>query len=152
MRIPLDYRDLLKLLNRHKAQYLIVGAYAVTYYTEPRYTKDLDIWVNPQIRNAHKVWKALKEFGAPLKGIRPEDFSGKNLVYQIGVVPVRADIMMGIPGMEFGAAWRRRNITSFEGIKVNIIGINDLIKSKKKTKRRIDIIDAESLKHTLKTK
>ena len=80
MRIPLDYRELLKLLNRHKAQYLIVGAYAVIYYAEPRYTKDMDIWVNPRIDNAQRVWKALKEFGAPLKGIQPEDFSDKGLV------------------------------------------------------------------------
>ncbi len=152
MRVPLDYKDLLKLLNKHKVKYLIVGAYAVIYYTEPRFTKDLDIWVAPQIKNAHRVWKALKEFGAPLKDIQPEDFSHKNLVYQIGMAPIRVDIMMGIPGVEFTEAWERKSGVSFEGVKVNIMGIKELIKSKKKAKRRIDAGDLESLKYVLKTK
>ncbi|MBI3990819.1 MAG: hypothetical protein HY350_01595 [Candidatus Omnitrophica bacterium] len=136
-----DYKDLLKLLNRHKVQYLVVGAYAVIYYAEPRYTKDLDIWINPSIENAHKVCKALKEFGAPLKGIQPEDFINKSLVYQIGVAPVRVDIIMGIPGLEFTAAWKQRNISSFEGVKVNIIGKNELIRSKKSSGRKQDEVD-----------
>ena len=145
MLIPLDYKDLLKLLNRHKAQYLIVGAYAVIYYAEPRYTKDMDIWVNPRIDNAQRVWKALKEFGAPLKGIEPEDFSKKTMVYQVGVAPVRVDIIMGIAGIEFAAAWERRSISSFEGVKVNIIGINELIKNKKASKRKQDKVDLDIL-------
>lgn len=111
MLIPLDYRDLLRLLNKHKVQYLIVGAYAVIYYTEPRYTKDLDIWINPQTKNAQRVWKALKEFGAPLRGIQPEDFTFKNLVYQIGVAPIRVDIMMGITGVEFTLAWKHIEVS-----------------------------------------
>jgi len=145
MRIPLDYRDLLKLLNRHKVRYLIVGAYAVIYYTEPRFTKDLDIWVEPGINNAQRVWKALKDFGAPLKDIQPEDFTHKNLVYQVGIAPVRVDIMMGIPGQEFTEAWRGKSVDLFEGIKVNIMGIRELIKSKKKTKRQIDSADLKNL-------
>jgi predicted nucleotidyltransferase len=151
MRIPLDYRDLLKLLNKHRAQYLIVGAYAVIYYTEPRYTKDLDILVNPSIKNAHKVWKALKEFGAPLKGVKPQDFTREDLVYQIGVAPIRVDVMMNIPKINFSTAWKRRTISSFEGVKVNIMGVKELIDSKSKIKRHIDISDVENLKYTLKT-
>lgn len=152
MRIPLDYKDLLKLLNKHKVKYLIAGAYAVIYYTEPRFTKDLDIWVSPRIKNACRVWKALKEFGAPLKDIQPEDFSHKNMVYQIGMAPVRVDIMMGIPGLEFTEAWKKKSVALFDGIKVNIIGIKELIKSKKKTKRQIDAGDLESLRYVLKKK
>ncbi|MCM8801365.1 MAG: hypothetical protein NC912_05100 [Candidatus Omnitrophica bacterium] len=94
MLVPSDYKELLRLLNRHKVRYLIVGAYAVIYYTEPRYTKDIDIWVEPDIKNAKKVYQVLKRFGAPLKGINVEDFTKRNLVYQIGVAPVRVDIMM----------------------------------------------------------
>ncbi len=150
MRIPLDYRDLLKVLNRHKVQYLIVGAYAVVYYAEPRYTKDLDIWVNPETKNAQRLWKALKGFGAHLKGIQPEDFTNKKLIYQIGVAPIRIDIMMGLPSIKFEIAWRRRSISSFEGIKVNILGINELIKSKQKTKRQMDIYDTRNLMQVLK--
>jgi len=93
MPIPSDYKELLKILNRHRVRYLIVGAYAVIHYTEPRYTKDLDIWVEPEIKNAKRVYEALKEFGAPLKDISVADFANKNLVYQIGVEPVRVDII-----------------------------------------------------------
>lgn len=145
MRIPSDYRDLLKILNKHKVKYLIVGAYAVTYYTEPRYTKDLDIWIKPDEKNAEKVYRALKEFGAPLKNITIKDFTNKKLVYQIGVEPVRVDILMGVKGLRFDSAWKHRGTTTFEGIRVHIIGIKELIKSKEKTKRPMDKVDVKSL-------
>lgn len=146
MPIPLDYRELLRILNRHRVKYLIVGAYAVTYYTEPRYTKDLDIWIKPEIKNAAKLYKALKEFGAPLQDISIEDLANKNLVYQIGVEPVRADLIMNISGVKFEPAWEHRAVADFDGVKVNIIGIKELIESKRKTRRYMDIIDIESLK------
>jgi hypothetical protein len=82
--ISCDYRDLLNILNKYKVQYLIIGAHAVTYYTEPRFSKDLDIWVNPTKGNAQKVYDALKEFGAPLKSVRAEDFTNPKTFYQIG--------------------------------------------------------------------
>jgi len=152
MLIPSDYKDLLRILNRHKARYLIVGAYAVIYYTEPRYTKDIDIWIEPEIKNARRVYRALKEFGAPLKGIKVTDFTNKNLFYQIGIEPVRVDIIMGIKDLDFDFAWKNRSITTLEGIRVNIIGINELIKSKRKMRRYFDLADIEALKFKLKLK
>lgn len=152
MLIPSDYKDLLRILNKHKARYLIVGAYAVIYYTEPRYTKDIDIWVEPKIENAQRVYKALKEFGAPLKGMKVKDFTHPNLVYQMGVEPVRVDIIMGISGIKFEFAWQYRTKASLEDIKVNILGINELLKSKEKAKRPLDAVDIESLKCKLKLK
>lgn len=150
MLIPSDYKDLLRILNKHRVRYLIVGAYAVIYYAEPRYTKDLDIWVEPKIENAKKVYKALKEFGAPLKDIIVEDFTNRNLFYQIGVAPVRVDIIMGLGDLEFDLAWRQRSITYFDRIKVNILGLNELIKSKEKMKRHLDLADIEALNYKLK--
>jgi hypothetical protein len=150
MPIPSDYKELLNILNKHRVQYLIVGAYAVIHYTEPRYTKDLDIWIEPEIGNAKRAYTALKKFGAPLKGISPNNFVNKNLVYQIGVAPVRVDIIMGIPGIEFIQAWKYRKVAVFDNIRVNIIGINELIKSKKKAKRKADLIDLESLQCSLR--
>ncbi|MDP3732401.1 MAG: nucleotidyltransferase [Candidatus Omnitrophota bacterium] len=146
MPIPSDYRELLKILNRHRVKYLIVGAYAVTYYTEPRYTKDLDIWLKPEIKNATRTYKALKEFGAPLKDISVEDLTNKNLVYQIGIEPVRVDLIMNISGVKFEPVWKHRVVADFDGVKVNIMGIKELIESKKATKRRMDIVDIENLK------
>ncbi len=152
MQAPLDYKELLKTLNRHKVKYLIVGAYAVTYYTEPRYTKDMDIWIEPDKKNAEKVYEALKEFGAPLKNITLKDFTNENMIYQIGVEPVRVDILMGLQGMKFDFAWKRRCIVFFDKIKVNVIGIRELIKSKERANRLMDKVDVENLYYKLKTK
>ncbi len=76
-----DFKDLFKILNAEKVKYLIVGAFAVTFYSEPRYTKDLDIWVEPSAGNAEKLWTALTKFGAPLLDINLKDFSDEKLVY-----------------------------------------------------------------------
>lgn len=152
MQLPLDYEELLNILNRHKVKYLIVGAYAVVYYTEPRYTKDLDIWIDAETGNAKRVHRALQEFGAPLKDIKEEDFTNTTLVYQIGVEPVRVDIIMGISGINFAAAWKGKHKVLFNGVRINIIGIEELIKSKAKTKRPLDRADIESLQKRLRMK
>lgn len=151
-KIPLDYKELWKILNKHKVKYLIIGGYAVIYYTEPRYTKDLDILIEPSLRNAKKVFAALKEFGAPLGNIKVEDFTNPNLVYQIGIAPVRVDILMGIEGMDFETIWNNKEEVIIEDVKTNIIGMEDLIKIKEKIKRKIDKIDLEELKYTSKKK
>ena len=108
MDISGDYRDLFSILNRYKVKYIVIGAYAVVYYTQPRFTKDLDIWIRPDIKNANKLYKALKEFGAPLKGIKPADFTKSNTIYQIGIAPIRIDIMMSVRGVKFDVAWDNR--------------------------------------------
>jgi len=146
MQIPFDYKDLLRILNKHRVKYLIIGAYAVVYYTEPRYTKDLDIWVEPSLKNAEKVYRALKEFGAPLQDVRVEDFTNPDLVYQIGVAPVRVDIIMSPAKIEFKEAWKnRKRVNLIEGVKVNIIGLDELIKMKKMAKRDTDKRDLKAL-------
>ena len=152
MQIPSDYKDLLKILNKHKAKYLIVGAYAVTYYTEPCYTKDIDIWIDSSCNNAKKIYSALKEFGAPLKNITLNDLTNENLVYQIGVAPVRVDIIMGLKGLKFDKAWENRTKTTLEDIKVNIVGLEELIKSKKQTKRDRNGKDLDNLKYVSREK
>ncbi len=145
MDISYDYRDLFKILNRYRVRYLIVGAYAVTFYTEPRFTKDLDIWVEANIKNAERLYKALTKFGAPLEDIRSEDFANERMIYQIGVAPVRVDIMMGLPGLKFEQAWKKRKKSEYADISINILGIKELIYSKRKTKREQDILDIKKL-------
>ena len=146
MDISPDFADLLKILNKDKVRYLIVGAYAAIYYTEPRYTKDLDIWVDSSLENAHKVYNALNEFGAPLKNVTPEDFTSHTLFYQIGVAPVRVDIIAGLKGPEFKSAWKRRKRAKYGKVPVSIIGIDDLITSKEASGRDGDIRDVKKLK------
>ncbi len=150
MLIPSDYKELLKTLNRYGVRYLVVGAYAVIHHTEPRYTKDLDIWVEPEIKNAGRLYEALKKFGAPLKDITVKDFTNENSVYQIGVEPIRIDFLMSQSGVKFSEAWKQKVTARFEGIQVNIIGINELIRAKEKTKRPMDEIDIRNLREKLK--
>jgi hypothetical protein len=145
MPASLHFKELLKKLNEHQVKYLVVGAYAVMKYTEPRYTKDFDIWVEPVRANAQSVFKALAEFGAPMDEVTVEDFSNRELVFQIGIEPVRIDIMMGIKGLEFSDAWTQRVETKFEDIAMTLISKEDLLIAKKAAGRPQDLIDADQL-------
>ena len=110
----------------------------------------MDIWVDPEEQNAQKTYEALKEFGAPLINITPADFTKKKTIYQIGVAPVRVDILMGLPGLEFSRAWDHRVMTVYDEVRVNIIGLKELIKSKKKAARPWDMIDITQLQYRVK--
>ncbi|MEK7288221.1 MAG: hypothetical protein AAB091_06655 [Elusimicrobiota bacterium] len=145
MEISSDYEDLFKILNACKIRYLIAGAYAVIYYTEPRFTKDLDIWIIPGLNQAEKVYAALKKFGAPLRNIQAKDFANKKWIYQIGVAPVRIDIMMDVPGAPFERAWKNRKKVRYGKTPVGILGLRDLIQAKKKSARPQDLLDLEQL-------
>lgn len=145
MEISKDYEDLFKVLNAYKIRYLVVGGYAVIHYTEPRYTKDIDVWIIPEINKAQTVYEALKAFGAPLVGMKPEDFTDKGMIFQIGVAPVRVDIMMNIPGISFESAWKNRKRIHYGKAPINMIGLQDLIKAKRKAGRSQDVLDLEKL-------
>jgi hypothetical protein len=140
-----DFRELLSILADNKVRYLVIGGYAVMKYTEPRYTKDLDLWVATDRANAEKVFTALNAFGAPLAGLSPEDFTKEGYFYQMGKPPFRLDIMMSIPGVDFEPAWDNRVEVDFEGLKVPFISRADLIRAKRAGGRPQDLIDAENL-------
>ena len=146
MDVPSDYEDLFKTLNACRIKYLVVGAYAVMYYAEPRFTKDIDIWVIPQMNDAGKIYEALKKFGAPLRGIKPQDFNDKRMILQIGIAPVRVDILLDIPGVSFQTAWKNKRKIRYGRTTVYILGKNDLIAAKKKAGRPQDKIDEENLR------
>jgi hypothetical protein len=147
-----DFKDLFKVFNEYKVKYLVVGAYAVIYYAEPRYTKDLDIWVEPSLENARLVWKALTDFGAPLEGVALEDFCNPELVYQIGVAPNRIDIMMGIPGVDFSSAYERKVESTYGEEPIKIIAIDDLINAKRTVGREQDRLDVKNLEQAKSAK
>lgn len=100
-----DFKELLNIFENHKIRYLIVGGYAVMKYSEPRFTKDLDVLIANDQENAKRVYLALKEFGAPLEDLTPDDFTHEGYFYQMGRPPLRVDIMMSIPGIEYDSAW-----------------------------------------------
>src|SRR5215469_4280545 len=100
-----DYKDLLSILNAHRVKYLVIGAYAVAVYAQPRATKDLDILVKAEPENAKAVFAALAEFGAPLQGLTAADFAEPGPFFRIGREPVGIDILTSIPGVEFESMW-----------------------------------------------
>lgn len=127
-----DFSELLNLFNANNVKYLSVGGYAVMLYTEPRYTKDLDIWIEANEENAARAFRALAEFGAPLAGLAAADFSKEGFFYQLGRPPARIDIQMSQEAPLGGrTAW--------------FISRSDLIKNKRATGRHIDLHDVEQL-------
>jgi hypothetical protein len=140
-----DFKDLLRIFNEHKVRYLVVGGYAVIKYTEPRYTKDLDVWVDASPKNARVVFAALQKFGAPLTNLRPEDFAREGSVYQMGRPPARVDILTSIEGVQFGKAWLNRVASNFEGISAHVISRQDLLLHKQAAGRPQDLVDVSNL-------
>lgn len=135
------FRELLQILNDFEVRYLIVGGYAVMKYTEPRYTKDLDVWVENSADNALRLFGALKQFGAPLESddITAETFTRNEITYQIGIAPIRIDILTQITGVDFSAAWKGRVTGTIFGIPVPFISLDDLIANKRATGRSSDL-------------
>ena len=140
-----DFSDLLRIFNDNNVRYLVIGGYAFIQYAEPRYTKDLDLWISTDSQNAAAVYKSLKEFGAPLADLTEDDFAEEGYFYQMGVPPVRIDILMGIPGMGFDNAWERRIEADFDGLTVQFISKEDLIVTKRASGRAQDLVDADTL-------
>jgi len=140
-----DFREMFSAFNAENVEYLVVDAHAVIYYTEPRYTKDLDIWVNPTAENAKRVYEALKRFGAPLDDVTHSSLTDPESVFQIGVAPNRIDIMMGIAGVDFSSAWTGRVDTTYDDIPIHILGKVQLIQTKRATGRPQDLLDIQRL-------
>jgi hypothetical protein len=140
-----DFSDLLKIFSDNKVKYLVIGGYAVIQHAEPRFTKDLDLWISTDPENATAVYTSLRQFGAPLEGLTSADFSEEGYFYQMGSPPVRVDVLMGIPGIEFSEAWKRRVDVMFDDLPVTFISRADLIVAKRASGRPQDLIDADLL-------
>ena len=141
-----DFRELLSTWNDCEVRYLIIGGYAVMLYTEPRFTKDLDLWVEPTAENGRRVFRALALFGAPLAGVTADDFSQEGLFYQMGRPPVRVDVLTSVTGMRFQEAWLNRVERDLGGIPAPFLSRDDLIRTKTALGRPQDLLDVEQLK------
>lgn len=146
MKVEKDYEDLLKLFNKNKVKYCIVGAYAVAFYARPRYTKDMDILIEPEVKNAEKIVKALNEFGFKNCGLQVKDFTEKGRIIQLGYEPIRVDIITSILKVDFEDIWKNKKKGVYGNQKVFFIALKDLIKIKKISNRKQDQADLEILK------
>jgi hypothetical protein len=140
-----DYKDILCGLSEEKVEFILVGAYALATHGYPRSTGDIDLWIKPDRDNAEALIRALVRFGAPTDTVSPADFQIENMVFQIGVVPRRIDIITSIDGLTFDDAFARSELTSLDGILVHVLSIPDLIRNKRAAGRTKDIADAEML-------
>jgi hypothetical protein len=140
-----DFEELLSIFNENGVRYLIVGGHAVMLYTEPRYTKDLDVWIDASTENAELVYRSLLKFGAPLAGLTAKDFAEEGSFYQMGIPPVRVDILMSIDAVTFAEAWPNRQQSKLGNAEAWFIGRRELIRNKRAVGRHIDLHDAESL-------
>ena len=140
-----DFKDLLSIFKKYNIHYLVIGGYAVMRYTEPRFTKDLDLLVEINTKNATAIYNALKEFGAPLTGLSETDFMQKGYFYQMGKAPLRIDILMSAPGIDFKSAWKKRESVTIGETEMLFISREDLIKAKKASGRPQDLIDVANL-------
>ena len=140
-----DYEEFLELLNKHDVKYCIVDAFALAFHAEPRYTKDIDIWVQASTINAEKLLSALDEFGFSSLNLIAEDFSIEGNIIQLGYEPVRIDIITSIQGLDFNEVWQNRVQGSYGRQTVNFIDRENLIKSKKNSNRPQDKADLARL-------
>jgi hypothetical protein len=141
-----DFREFAELLIKHKVEYLVVGGYAVGIYGYPRFTGDLDIWINPSPENAEKVLLCVREFGFSSYQLTASDFSKSGNVVQLGYPPLRIDLINELDGVKFEQCFPDRKTAEIDGLQLNFISYQDLVKNKKATGRAKDFLDIDNMK------
>jgi hypothetical protein len=140
-----DYREMLQLLSEEQVDFMIVGAYALGTHGYPRASGDIDIWVKPDPFNSRKIYKALARFGAPLEGIKPDDFSTEGIIFQIGVIPRRIDIITKVDGVTYKEADEDKISVEIGELNIPVISLEKLIKNKSATGREKDELDIKTI-------
>lgn len=145
MGVQTDFEELLRLLEKNRVEYLIVGGYAVALHGYPRYTKDMDLFFNPAAANVNRIIKTLTGFGFPPDKLNSEMFTTPGNIVTFGVSPVRVDFINGIDGVTFEAAWPNRVRRAYGSVTANFIGLDDLLRNRSSTGRNRDGLDVEEL-------
>ena len=147
-----DFQDILRAFNARKVKYLVVGGFAFGVHLEPRTTKDIDLWIRTDPENAKAVFQALAEFGAPIAGMTPDDFTD-GTIFQMGQPPERIDILQQVSGLDFDSAWEHR-LEGFieEDTPALVISKDDLIRNKLASGREQDLLDVKRLRAAEQTK
>lgn len=141
-----DFREFIKLLNESNVRYLVVGGYAVAFHGHPRYTKDLDVWIELSPENADRILKALEKFGFGSLGLKREDFLERDQIIQLGYPPNRIDILTTLKDLDFEDCYKVKVEVVIQGLHIDFIDMENLKKNKQATGRTQDLADAENLK------
>jgi hypothetical protein len=147
-----DYKDMLQLFNKHDVKYLVIGAYAMGNYGYSRHTLDIDLWIEKSVENAKNIQKAFSEFPIPYE-ITVDELNTDNFVLQIGLEPMRIDVLTDIDGVAFSEAWDNRTNNSLFAEEINFIGLHELIKNKTATNRpkdKYDVLELEKINKLIK--
>src|SRR3990172_1521435 len=136
MEIPQDFKEFIELLNEHNVRYWIVGGYAVGFHSRPKFTQDLDIWIDNSEENARHFLTVLQEFGFGELDVTQHDLTNPDIVLQLGYTPLRIDIMTSVSGLEFADAYERKVEGKYLGVETYFISTNDLIENKKASGRK----------------
>lgn len=145
IRLPADFRDFLRLLNSNRVEYLLIGGYAVCYHGYFRNTNDIDIWIAVHPENARKMAALIREFGFDIPELTEDLFLQTGRLVRMGAEPTRIEILTEISACEFADCYGRRVEGTLDGIPVNIISREDLIRNKLRSGRLKDLDDAQRL-------
>jgi predicted nucleotidyltransferase len=146
MNIPDDFKEFIRLLNENKVKYLIVGGYAVGFYSQPKFTQDIDFWIDYSEENIKSLLKVLNNFGFTKMDKSINQLKNPNKMMQLGNPPLRIDIMTSISGINFKKAYKNKIDGNYLGIKANFISLKDLLINKKASKRKKDLDDLDWIK------
>lgn len=146
MKLPEDFKEFIELLNAHQVKYLIVGGYAVGFHSRPKFTQDIDFWIDKREHNARKVLSVLKDFGFGDLNVKISDLTNPDMVIQLGYAPLRIDIITDLSGLNFSEAYARKVKGNYLGIDTYFISIEELIKNKEIAGRDKDLLDIKWIK------
>lgn len=141
-----DFEDLLAYLNARNVRAIVVGGHALAFHGHPRYTKDLDILVEPTAANAARLLEALDDFGFGGVGLTVDDFASPGKIVQLGVAPNRIDLLTAIDGVSFEEAWTGRDHGTFGSQPVAFIGRVEFLKNKRTAGRPQDLADIDAIR------
>lgn len=145
MALTQDFKEFIALLNGNEVRYLIVGGYAVAFHGHPRYTKDLDIWIDPKRENIDKLLQALDQFGFGSLGLKLEDFLDPEEMIQLGLPPNRIDLFTGLKDVDFNRCFEVKSKIEIDDVTAYVIDLGSLKKNKKATGRPQDLADLSNL-------
>ncbi len=149
VKLPPDFKEFLSLLHTHRVKYLLVGGYAVAAHGYPRFTGDMDVWIQTNTVNAENVLKVCREFGFDVPNLRVELFTDPKQMTRMGHPPLRIEILNSVSGLSFDAAWENRINEVWDGVPVFLISLEDLRTNKLASGRLKDLADLENLPESL---